>query len=166
VCFSRSGTTRRLADRLAAILPADCEGIRERGDPRRRRGIRGFVRSLADVIAQRRADVVPTAYDLARYDIVVVGTPVWASCPSTPVATWLADHRNQLRHVAFFCSLGGRGSDKAFERMRASAGVSPLATCAVTAADVQSGHDHALLDAFAHKIRHRLSTLETIEWTM
>jgi flavodoxin-like protein len=166
VCFSRTGTTQRLADMLTAMLPADCETIRERGGPQWRRGARGYARSLADVIVHRRAELLPTDFDPSHHDIVVVGTPVWASSPSTPVATWLADHRKQFRHVAFCCSLGGHGSEKTFEQMRASAGVSPLATCAVTGADLRAGRDHVLLDAFAHKIRHRLATLGTTEWTI
>ena len=166
VCYSRSGTTQRLADMLAATLPADCETLYEREGPRWRSGTRGYARSIVDVIAHRRANLRPTMHDPSHYDIVVVGTPVWASCASTPVATWLAAHHRQFRHVAFFCSLGGRGSEKAFEQMHASVGLSPLATCAGTGADLRAGREHALVNEFAHKIRHRLATLETIEWTM
>jgi flavodoxin len=166
VCFSRSGTTQRLAEMLAARLPADCEALREREGLQPRSGTRGYARSIVDVIVHRRADLRPTMHDLSHYDIVVVGTPVWASRASTPIATWLVEHRKEFRQIAFFCSLGGRGSERAFEQMRASAGVSPIATCAVTGADVRAGRDHALLDEFAHKIRHRLAALETIEWTM
>lgn len=166
VCFSRSGTTQRLADAIAAQLPADCETLREREGAQWRSGARGYARSLIDIIARRSANLRPTMHDPAQYDIVIVGTPVWASRASTPVSTWLAQHRRQFRHLALFCSRGSRGSDKAFEQMGASAGVSPLATCAVTGADLRAGRDYALVDEFARKVRHRLAALQTIEWTM
>jgi hypothetical protein len=166
VCFSRSGATQRLADMLAALLPADCETLREREGVQWRSGARGYARSLIDIIARRPANLRPTMHDPTHYDIVIVGTPVWASHASAPVSTWLAQHHRQFRHVAFFCSLGGQGSDKAFDQMCASAGVSPLATCAVTGADLRAGRDHALVEEFAHKVRHRLAALQTIEWTM
>jgi hypothetical protein len=166
VAFSRTGTTQRLAELLATLVPADCEALREREGPQHRRGVSGYVRSLVDTIGRRQANLLPTVHDPARYDAVVIATPVWASCAATPVTTWLAQHRGRLRNVAFLCSLGGHGSDKAFEQMHTSAGVSPIATCAVSATDLRAGRDHALLDGFAHKIRDRLSVLESLEWSI
>jgi menaquinone-dependent protoporphyrinogen IX oxidase len=166
VSFSRTGTTERLADLLAARLLADCEALREREGPQWRSGVRGYLRSLADSIGQRHANPLPTAHDPTQYDVVVVGTPVWASCAAAPVTTWLAGHRGHLRKVAFFCSLGGYGSDKAFEQMHTSAGVTPLATCAIRAADLRAGRDQRLLDAFARKIRDRAAVLESLEWSL
>jgi menaquinone-dependent protoporphyrinogen IX oxidase len=166
VYYSRSGTTSPLADMLAGMLPADCEPIRERAGPARREGVRGFARSIADVVWRRRVELEPSRFDVSRYEMVVIGTPVWASCACAPVATWLADHARQLRHVAFFCSEGGRGSEKAFTQMSQLARISPVATCAVSARDLHTMRDYALLNAFAAKVRRRLAALEMIEWTL
>lgn len=163
VYFSRTGTTGRLADLLASLLHATVVRIRESKGPKVRLGVHGYVRSLVDVLRRRSARLLPDAQDLGEYDVVVVGTPVWASRVSTPVSTWLVANQHQLRHVAFFCSLGGRGSESAFAQMQADSGKSPIATCAVTTRDLNRGDDYVRLEAFARKIGRRRAALEEME---
>ena len=81
VFFSRSGTTRKLASAIAASLGADLEEICDYSD---RRGVGGYIRSLIDAVGKRSVEIVPGGHDVAAYDLVVVGTPVWAGMPSAP----------------------------------------------------------------------------------
>jgi len=120
VFYSRSETTAAIARRLATELDADCERLQE-ADDRRRTGAVGFLRSLADVIRDRAADLRPTACSPSAYDVVVIGTPVWAGRASTPVSTWLARHGSKLRATAFFCTMGLRGDLTAFGQLQALA---------------------------------------------
>lgn len=156
VYFSRSGTTRRMASALAGMLDADLDAIRE-ADRRDRAGACGYLRSLADVLGRRPARLAPGNLDPAAYDVVIIGTPVWAHNVSTPVRSWLTLHRAGLRHAAFFCTLGGSGQASALAQMRALAGQPPLAECAITARDVQRGTDQRLLSGFAQQLRQNLS---------
>jgi flavodoxin len=111
VYYSRSGATRKLASSIAARLKADLEEI---CDYRDRSGPFGYLRSLVEAMRQSCVDIVPHGLDVASYDLIVIGTPVWAGSVSSPVRAYLAENRQQLPHVAFFCSLGGRGSESAF----------------------------------------------------
>ncbi|MBN3759748.1 flavodoxin [Burkholderia sp. Ac-20365] len=166
---SRSGTTRRIAELLAAELDADIEAIRERGrhgasgapveDDAVRAGVRGYLRSLIDGLRHREVGVMPPIHDLSAYDAVVVGTSVWASRPSAPAIAWLKAQGARTRRLALFCALGGSGSRKALERMARAAGKTPLAVCAITARDVRRRVDGTKRQGFGQKVRHRLAKL-------
>lgn len=127
VYFSRTGNTRMVAHRIAAAMSATLEEITERTD---RRGLRGYLRSGREAGRGTRAEIVRTDTDLAAFDLVIVGTPVWRASVSSPVRTWLEDHAAELPSVAFFCTLGGFGSTRAFRQMSALCSRRPVATLA------------------------------------
>ncbi|KUY85424.1 flavodoxin [Burkholderia territorii] len=159
VFYSRSETTAAIARRLATELDADCERLQE-VDDRRRAGAVGFLRSLADVIRDRAADLRPTACSPSAYDVVVIGTPVWAGRASTPVSSWLARHGSELRATAFFCTMGQRGDLTAFGQMQALARQAPIATCAISGRDIGRGLAAGKLARFARSIARRLADRE------
>jgi len=137
VFYSRSETTAEFAGRLAAELEGDYERLRE-VEVRRRAGPLGFLLSILDVGFKRPAHLQPMTHALADYDVVLIGTPVWAARASTPVSTWLSLHWHQMHTVAFFCTMVGRGSEDAFAQMQRLARRSPIATCAISARDMQT----------------------------
>jgi hypothetical protein len=92
--YSRSGTTRKLAEGIAESLGADMEEIVE---PRDRRSRRGYVRSLLEAFWQRPAPISPAKKDPAAYELVVIGTPVWAASLSSPVRSYLLANKARRR---------------------------------------------------------------------
>ncbi len=166
VYYSRSGTTRQIAEMLASELGADIEAIRERRAAESRLGARGYVRSLIDALRHRTADVLPPLHDVSAYDAIVVGAPVWARGAAPPALAWLKAQRAQIRHVALFCSLGARGSRPALEQMAKAAGKAPLAVCAITARDLHRHTDGTKRQGFGQKLRRRLAKLREAEWVM
>src|SRR5581483_5384377 len=113
IYYSRTGNTRSLARQIGDALGAEAE-LKEVQDRADRTGIVGYLRSGRDAWLQRRTELAPLEVDLNAFDLVVIGTPVWNASLSSPVRTFLADHANALRAVAFFCTMGGRGSDRVF----------------------------------------------------
>jgi flavodoxin len=154
VYHSRTGTTRRLAEALAKFLHADIEEIVESRD---RSGFLGYLRSISEVLQKRGAPIEPAKNDPRPYSLVVVGTPVWAWSVSSPVRSYLAANKERLGAVAFFCTMGGQGGERAFEEMKAIAGKAPRASCAVTARDVKSGSSEAQIAEFAEQLENFLS---------
>ncbi len=75
VFFSRTGKVRRVAEAIAAELGADVEEI---VDTRDRRGPFGLLSAARDAMLRRTARIEEPAHDPADYDLVVIGTPVWA----------------------------------------------------------------------------------------
>ncbi|WOD15574.1 flavodoxin family protein [Paraburkholderia kirstenboschensis] len=161
VFFSRTGTTRMLATTLARALSADVEEICDFSE---RRGALGYLRCVVDSWRKRPADIVPARLDPSRYDLVLVGTPVWAGAVSAPVRAYLLQNRAKFRHVGFFCTLGGLGAQAAFDEMRALAGKAPVAQCKVRAAEVQRGVATASLELFVGGLERHLAHYKALEW--
>ncbi|MCC8400532.1 flavodoxin [Paraburkholderia sp. MMS20-SJTN17] len=164
VYYSRTGTTRRVAQLLASELDADIEAVRECDGPEARNGASGYLRSLIDALRHRRAEVMPALLDVSAYDVVVVGGPVWAGGACAPVVAWLTLHGERIRHLALFCCEGARGSATAFKQMSEAAGKAPLATCVITGRDLLGRRDGKKRDAFEHTIRQRMAAHRETEW--
>ncbi|WP_321915685.1 MULTISPECIES: flavodoxin family protein [unclassified Paraburkholderia] len=159
VFYSRSETTAEIAGRLAAELEGDYERLYE-VEVRRRAGPLGFLLSILDVVRKRPAHLQPMSHTLANYDVILVGTPVWAARASTPVATWLSLHWHQMRTVAFFCTMGGRGSEEAFAQMAQLARRAPIATCAISTRDLQTDAAVEKVSGFVLAIKDALAAHE------
>lgn len=152
VYFSRTGHTAQVARALADRLGADLEPVRE---ARSRKGFWQYFRSAREALAGKRAEIEPARHDPAAYDVVLLGSPVWASHPSTPVSAYLAANREKLKAVACFVTLGGSGAEKTMARMEEAAGKQALAKFSVTERELKSGKWREGLDRFADQIaRH------------
>lgn len=160
VYYSRTGTTRSLASGLAKILGADLEEI---CDCSNREGPGGYLRSVLDAIRKRQVEIVPAGLDVSAYDLVVIGSPVWAGSMSAPVRSYLMENRARLPQVAFFCSFGGRGADKALREMQQIAGKPAVAECKVTANEALHGV-HPALAMFGSDLKRHLARSRNLEW--
>jgi menaquinone-dependent protoporphyrinogen IX oxidase len=146
VYYSRSGTTRKIAEALSRALNANVEEIVE---SKSRAGFFGYLRSLVEAIQRNPSAIAQSKCDPSSYDRVIIGTPVWAWSVSSPVRAYLMANKGHLPEVAFYCTLGGRGSDSVFRQMQSLAGKAPRAVYAVTAGEVISTRYGASLAAFA-----------------
>jgi flavodoxin len=137
VYYSRSGYTRRIASEIAARCGADLDEIR---DTVKRAGFWGYWRSGREALRKELPAIATATKDPAAYDVVAIGTPVWAGSIASPVRSWLAAHAGALRRVAFFCTKGGSGEPKTFAE--------PLATLMLTDAEIDRARYAARLDHF------------------
>ena len=149
VYYSRSGTTRVLAEFITGALDADIEELR---DVRHRHGVGGWPRSVFEATLARPGAIQPQRRDPTLYDLVVVGTPVWNARVSSPVRAWLRDNAGRLPQIAFFATMGGRGGDGALAQMTELAGKVPCAMLVATADRVLRGHAVQQVAAFIRTI--------------
>ncbi|MGJ5140996.1 flavodoxin family protein [Bradyrhizobium oligotrophicum] len=119
--------------------------------------MRDYVRSVIEARRQVPSRIATIAKDLSSYDLVVVGTPVWAWSLSSPVRSFLLASRSRLPAVAFFCTLGGAGSDRAFGQMQELAGKPPVGCLAITAREVASATYQAKVVMFAEALQRSLA---------
>jgi menaquinone-dependent protoporphyrinogen IX oxidase len=150
VFFSRTGTTRRVALDVAKGLRAD---IAELTEDRPRTGILGYLRSGFEATRRRTTTLRDLHPEALRYDLVVVGTPVWAASVCSPVRTFLRHHAGKLPALAFFATMGGRGSEGAFLEMTQEAKRKPIASLALTERDVQAGRHRPGVEGFVGRLR-------------
>ncbi|MCX6648091.1 MAG: NAD(P)H-dependent oxidoreductase [Candidatus Bathyarchaeota archaeon] len=147
VYYSRSGTTRKVAEELKTLLSADVEEITE---PRGRGGPLGWLRSGKEGSEGATPPINTPAKTPTEYDLVILGTPVWAAKMSSPMRTYLTQMKGKLPHVAFFCTCGNP-ANQAFDDMEQLTG-KPAATMAVAVKDVTSGVYRDKIKTFAEEI--------------
>jgi len=136
VYHSRSGYTRRVAESLARRLRADVDQIEVIGD---RQGMLGYARCALEALGEVTPAIRLPRRAPAEYDLLVIGTPVWFWGLSSPVRSYIMEERRNFPRVAFFCTMGGSGAERAFATMAALGGKAPIATLALTAAQIAAG---------------------------
>lgn len=125
IYYSRDGHTKSVATELAQALGADLEEI---VDQKSRRGIVGWLLGGRDATRKRETQIAPTKYNPAQYDLVVIGTPIWAWNMTPAVRAYLAQTKGKIKQAAFFCTQGGSGGEKTFGYMEELSGLKPKAT--------------------------------------
>ncbi|MEZ5605249.1 MAG: flavodoxin domain-containing protein [Burkholderiaceae bacterium] len=148
---SRTGHTRKVAMDIASALDCDVEEIRDRVG---RGGPLGYARSSLEAIARFDTLLAPTRHDPADYDLVVIGTPIWFWSLSSPVRTWVRRHRDDLRKVAFFCTCGSSGGQRALAEFEALCGEA-VASLVLTDREIDSGAHAASVAAFVGQLSPR-----------
>ncbi|QYZ79443.1 ArsR family transcriptional regulator [Methanofollis formosanus] len=139
IFYSATGQTRVLATVAAGIVGADLVEVRDlagyskatmylQGAPRARRG--------------EKAAIEPAGIDVGAYDLVVVGTPVWAWSPTPAANAIVAALKNceGKRAVAFATSGGMPGST--LEKLSAdleARGMTVAGTFHVSVKDLKKG---------------------------
>jgi len=113
VYYSRTGTTRMVAEKLAKLLEADIEEIRERKE---RAGALGFLVGIKDSILDKPAELIST-HTIEGRDIVIIGMPVWADAPPPAVRAFVRQYDLTGKKIFAFCTHRGSGGDKTFAKL-------------------------------------------------
>ena len=135
VYYSRTGHTEHLAQEIARRCHADLDRIRD-PDGADRGGLWGYLRSAWQAACGATPAIRPTTRDPGGYDLVVIGTPVWNWHLAAPVRSYARRHAGRFRRVAFFCTEGGSGDQRAFAELERLCGQAPRSTLAVVERDL------------------------------
>lgn len=100
VSFSRSGTTRLMANRIAQIYNADEYRIEA---PEYDRGVIGLVKATAQA-RNHDAEIHPEKIDLSKYHAVFLGSPIWLYSPAPPIWAFLKNNNFDGKKVVLFNS--------------------------------------------------------------
>lgn len=149
VYFSRTGYTARVAREIADRCGADLEAIDERGS---RVGVFGYLRSLREAIGKATVEVQPANHDPANYDLLILGTPVWAGHVCSPLRSYVSLHKRWLARIAVFCTEGGSGGERVAAEIAELVGHAPLATLVVTDREIQNASYGTKLESFARAL--------------
>ena len=110
VYYSRTGKTRLVAEKLAAILDADIEELVER---KSRRGARAWFGGIKDVLLKRPGELT-SRHGTEGRSLILLGMPVWASSPPPAVRAYLGAANLASANVAAFCTHDGGGGKRLF----------------------------------------------------
>lgn len=136
VFFSRTGTTRRVAEGIARACDAELEELRE---PHSRRGPWGWLRSGYEGTYRKATEPLPLEHDPTSYDLVFVGSPTWNKSLSSPVRGFLQRYGARLPSAALFATCQGQGARDVIAQMAELLPTQPLAELALRESDVLHG---------------------------
>ena len=145
VYYSRTGTTRRIAEEIRGSLSCDVEEV---VDKKSRNGLLGWLRAGRDGGAGNLTRIGPGVRDVSDYDLVILGTPIWNGNVSAPIRTYVVENRERLPDVAFFSTQDGE-ENKAFDEMEGLCGKAPVAAVQlVSKREIETGEYKGKLEGF------------------
>lgn len=116
IYYSFEGSTRLVAEAMASAAGADLLPI----TPQKEMSSRGFSKYFwgsSQVMMKRKPKLQPFPLNPREYDLIFIGTPVWAWTFSPPVGTLLNEIDFGTKKTALFCCHGGQ-KGKTIEHMK------------------------------------------------
>jgi len=131
VYYSRTGTTKKLAEKLKKQLKADIDEIK---DLRNRTGALGYMVGGKDSTMKNLTEIKFTK-NPEKYSLVILGTPIWAWNITPAIRTYIKENKTKIKKLAFFCTMGGQGNESA-EKEITKILKKPIACLAVKTQDI------------------------------
>ena len=151
VYYSRTGNTRKLAENLKGKL--NCQ-IEEIVDIKSRKGRFGFIKSGMDAALKRDTNIKNSNVDPGQYDLVILGTPVWASNMTPAIRTFIKMNKEKMKNVAFFCTQMSSGKDSTFADMRKLVGKEPISSLYINSKGETMEDNEIRIQTFIEDIRN------------
>ena len=102
VYFSKGGNTRYVGQQIAEALGADVEEIVEEGV--NRQGLIGWLLAGRDGMMKKKVKIKKPSVDAAAYDLVFIGSPVWAFNLAPAIRSYLNENKIVGKKLALFCT--------------------------------------------------------------
>jgi flavodoxin len=135
VYYSRSGKTSLAAEELRKKFNADIE---ELIDTKSRKGILGYILAGKDAVQGKLTEIKPVKYNPANYDLVIIGTPTWASGMCSAVRTYINHNKKAFKRLAFFATAAGDGMDKTIKSLEELCIIKPEFTLGFSGKDLKN----------------------------
>ena len=137
IYYSRTGKTKNVMTEIAAALDAELVEIT---DGVNRAGLIGAVKSCLDAVRRstRFLEHFATEKPLKDYDLVIIGTPVWAGRCSSIVREFLKKYGRDLERVAYVITRTDEKNhqEQVFDQMDLYTAAPRLCAASIRAGDV------------------------------
>ncbi|MEJ5292234.1 MAG: hypothetical protein WHS82_01425 [Candidatus Methanosuratincola sp.] len=154
VYYSRTGTTRKVAEEIASLVGCDMEEI---VDLKNRKGLFGFLGAGYSAFARKLTEIKAPERDPSAYDLVVVGTPIWAGNITPAVRTYLtkalAGGEPKNKYALFYTSFSSGEQAKAYADFCALIKGKPVASLSVSNKEVEASKFEAKAQGFVDALK-------------
>ncbi|KNY30312.1 flavodoxin family protein [Pseudobacteroides cellulosolvens] len=116
VYFSQSGNSKFIAETIAQEIKADTLEIKTRKSLPKATFFKLFIGGM-QVIFKSKPELLPFDKNPTDYDLIIIGTPVWASSYASPLNTFFSKVQINGKKIALYCCCGG-SQGKTFENMK------------------------------------------------
>ena len=126
VYYSMHGNVRYVAEKAAKELGADLIELKPvKAYPDK--GAMQFIWGGSAVMFKKKPDLEPYSFNASDYDLVIIGTPVWASSFTPPLRTFFESHDLTGKKIAAIVTSAGGNSVKCIEAIKEAAKTGKLA---------------------------------------
>lgn len=147
IFYSRTGNTKRIAEEIARKINADIDEVT---DLKKRKGILNWILAGRDGM-KRNLTKIRYSKDPGKYDLIIVGTPVWVNM--TPaIRTYLLENKNKIKKIAFFLTSGGDNKGKTFYEME-KISKKPVAVFSLREKKIKESHYANELNEFCSRLK-------------
>ncbi len=146
--YSRSGNNKLIAQEIKGILKADIDLI---VPEKSYDGFFGFLRAGSNAL-KKKIIKINTKKEPSKYDLVIIGGPLWAGSLSAPVRSYLA--KNEIKKLAFFSCCGSGEPKKSIEQLN-ELRVKPSPMLFLSEKKVKANMHHSEVISFCNKIKQR-----------
>jgi len=150
VYYSRTGITKKIAEVIAKKTQADIEEIVDLKD---RKGPWEYLKAGRDAMKRIPAQIAVIKNNPEYYDLIVIGTPVWAGNMACAVRTYIGGNKDKFKKIALFSTMSGSGDQNTFNEMETLSGKTAVAKVTVRTRDAGKPETDARLDEFVKKIQ-------------
>jgi flavodoxin len=150
--YSRTGTTKKVAEQLAEILEAEIEEI---VDLKNRAGPIGYVAGGKDAMQKKLTTIRPIDKKPSKYDLIVIGSPVWAWTVTPAIRSYVHQNKPFLKgkKLAFFTTMGGSGDKQFFDELEKLLEEKPITTLTLLTKEVVKNEHHEKVKRFAEHLK-------------
>ncbi|WP_303234844.1 flavodoxin family protein [Methanosphaera cuniculi] len=114
VYYTRTNKTKMVAEKIAQMKNADMLEIIDKKD---RSGALGYIGGAISAVRNSSTPIEYDVKDLSKYDIVYLGSPVWASKPAPAIREYIEQNDFSNVNVVTFVTMMASGEKPALEIM-------------------------------------------------
>jgi flavodoxin len=118
VYYSLEGNTKLIAQKLAEAVGADMLELKPKKETVKPHSLSKYFWGGKQVMMKEKPELLPFDHNPEEYDLLFIGTPVWAWNFTPPLSTFLSSVKLADKKIALFCSHGG-AKNKTLENMEA-----------------------------------------------
>lgn len=112
--YSRTGNTEKIANLLKNKLNCDIEAIDDLG---KHSGAIGWIKGGYEASRNKKAAIASVKKNPKDYDLVIIGSPVWASKLASPMTTYVKKYNNSFKEIACFATCNAQGQEGTFKQL-------------------------------------------------
>jgi flavodoxin len=150
VFYSLTGFTKIAAEELARSGGWEIAEIR---DVHSRKGLWSKSQCLIESSFGLNPRIDYRRPDPGGYDFVLLGAPVWGFHIASPLRSFFAHHRNQLKRIAFFFTFGGGGADNVTRQAGKLLGSTDVQILLLKDSEIESGSFRGRISDFVGDLR-------------
>lgn len=106
VFYSLSGNTKFIAESMAAAVGADLLELKIL-KPIEGGGFMKYFLGGRQAIKKEKPELLPLGKNIADYDMLIIGTPVWAFTFTPAIRSFLTNEKITSKKIALFCCCDG-----------------------------------------------------------